>query len=310
MSSVASTPHPTPYSNTGVSPPSGSASATNPISPVTFASDPSGAVLCHFDYYRASVLAPLSRVVDVARRACGVDICAARGRFSYTHGGVFLVDEVEVGAVFWSPDRVPLVQASGVYGQRLFDGLSGIGRENVKLARADVCLDGACGAFESVDSVVHEVALARSVESSVFGDWDTPGSPSGRTRYVGSRQAFRFRRLYEFFKCHGYGAAWRYELEVKPSTGYKQAFGSMSASEILRSDDFSRRVLYRLGVDLSRLVVSVPAKPVSGDPFSSLVRQYWRILEAEFDKRGADAAQLGRDIMAAVDVVRKERACG
>lgn len=287
--------------NTGVTRPG------QPLNAVAFVGDSSGGVACRFDYYRASLDIPVEQAVDLVRRASGVELSQGRGMFSFVRGVDFKDDASTRASVFWSDDRSPLVQASGVYAQKLFDCVSVVGAERIRLARADVALDGAAGAFEIVDSVLREVALARNVETSLRGDWDTPGSPSGRTRYVGSRQSFRFRRLYEFAKCHGFGAPWRYELEVKPTTAYKAVYGAMSPIDVLRADDLSRRVLFRLGVDLSRLVIGLDSERGSRDPFESLAAQYWRVLMQACDSRGGDLTALGRDLMEAVERVRCKR---
>lgn len=289
-----------PPSNTGVT-------IGGPLPGVAFVHDDAGQVLTRFDYYRASVDVSVDRVVDVVRRAVGVDCVSRRGLFSYERGVSFVLDDLEVASVFYSAGRAPLAQASGVFAQKLYDQLLPLGLDRLSLARADVSLDSSSGDFELIDSVVREVALARNVETTLRGDWDTPGSPAGRTRYVGSRQSFRFRRLYEFAKWHGYGAAWRYELEVKPTSDFKLLYGAMNPMEILRADDFSRRVLNRLGVDLSRMVVRVDERERVADPFANLASQYWRVLASACEARGGDLAALGRDLMLAVDAVRAER---
>lgn len=304
---------PSPYSNTGVTLGTASPSISSPAGvgssglsqKVAFCEDKTGGVLCRFDYYRVSVSEDLDRVLDLIRRAVGSDRVSGRPMFGYERGFNFLKDGAIVASVFHSCNKRPLVQASGAFAQLVYMALQVIPRDRIALARGDICVDSVSGDFEIIDSVIRDLALARGVCTSVRGDWDTPGSPAGRTRYVGARESFRFRRLYEYFKCHGVGAAWRYELEVKPTSSFKDSYGAMCPAEILRADDFSRKVLFSFGVDLTRLVVSVPSAESYRDPFANMVRQYHKILTAALAERGGDVARLGADLMACVDAVRQ-----
>lgn len=274
---------------------------------VSFVANAEGCVSLRFDYYRASVDADLERLVDLVRRSVGCELREVRGLYSYERGLDFVSDSQVSASVFYGAGRPPLLQASGVCAQAVYEAVSVVGLDHLSLARADVCVDSASGSFESADSVLREIALSRNVGTSVRGDWDTPGCPAGRTRYVGSRLSFRFRRLYEFLKFHGYGSPWRYELEVKPTSAYKAIFGAMGPADILRSDDLSRRFLNRLGVDLSRLVVRSGESVQPSSPFDNLARQYSRVLSDALASRCGDLAALGGDLMAAVARVREER---
>lgn len=251
-----------------------------------FIRDFSGGYVVRFDYYRASVgfanAETENRLFSILKAGFGVSAEKCSPLYGYSHGFKFVDSRdcrTTMVSVFLKQGERPLVQASGVFAHELWLMLREPFAGHLRLTRGDVCLDAVgVTAFERLDGIIHGLALQRNVKSEVMGDWDTPGSPSGRTRYIGSRLSPVFRRLYEHLKCHGYGADARFELEAKPLSQFKAQFGDMSPDEILRSDDFSRRALAQCGVDLTRLVVRRGERP-DVRPLAALARQYGAMVQ-------------------------------
>lgn len=181
--------------------------------------------------------------------------------------------------LFFGDELAPCVQASGPSAHELWMMLREPFAGRIRASRLDVCIDAnGVDVFEALDSALRELALVRGLVLDQRGDWDSPGSPRGRTRYVGSRTSVFFRRLYEYAKHHGSGASVRYELEVKPESEAKLAYGKLSPAEVLRCDDFSRRFLFGLGVAVDKLSVPRRVERPEVRPLLFLARQYGKTL--------------------------------
>jgi hypothetical protein len=249
-----------------------------------------------FDWYSATVMADYSDLWMKITKWMDADPQPHRPMFGFEHAIGFFKGERRCALLMWSKQGDPHVQASGWEAQQLFEMLERHFAGRYSVARADCAVDfSAVGWFDVVQAQMLRQSLSMQVTNHMLGDWDTPGSPVGRTRYAGRRTSKFYRRVYEHKKLHGYGADGRYEVECKPPSREKQAFAGMTASQMLRLDLYSVRLLRSIGIDIRRLRPGIDERPdFPGRWFQVLVRQYGpkllALVEAEC---GGDLSDVG-----------------
>lgn len=92
------------------------------------------------------------------------------------------------------------------------------------VARYDVCMDTVePGMWEYLYNACKSISDQKKLKRNTMGDWDVPGSPSGRTYYLGSKTSVAQLRLYEKGKKEGMNPDWvRIELQVRPANKDKK----------------------------------------------------------------------------------------
>ena len=171
---------------------------------------------------------------------------------------------------------------------------------NYGLARGDVAIDfDDADQFEIIHAAMRTLSHQKGIRHSIIGDWETPGSPRGRTTEAGVRSGRRYRRLYEFSKAHGYGLPVRYELECKPDSRHKQRYALLSPIELLRSDSYSVELLRRLGINLDRLTIARIDDRQPGAWFTHFAHQYGsKLLQLAVTECAGDFSKIGERIQA------------
>lgn len=166
------------------------------------------------------------------------------------------------------------------------------------VSRADVCIDTtAPGAFERLWKFQRGFHISHNISQDQQGDWDKPGSPSGRTYYLGSKKAGSqaLTRTYEKGKQLNANPDWvRFEVEVRPqSSKSKEALATMTPFEVMISVRWvSRMVLDMLdfGEFAQMCNASISTSWEATDSqraFLALVNQYGKRLREEADRLGS-----------------------
>lgn len=119
------------------------------------------------------------------------------------------------------------------------------------VSRADVCLDTRePDVFDYLVSEQVSFANNRRIKQDQQGDWMVPGSPSGRTLYIGSRKtgSQAHTRTYEKGKQLGGNPEWvRFEAEIRPqSSDNKLLLSGLSPWEVLLSVKWLRDMVFHL----------------------------------------------------------------
>lgn len=222
---------------------------------------------------------------------------------------LYLGEEPEL-RVQWSDTGSPNLLATGFASQRVFD----LTRQHFpayRLARGDIAVDFPdAELFEVAHSAMRRLSHERGIKHHIRGDWETPGSPDGRTTYAGALgKSTVVRRLYEFIKCHGYGLPVRYELEVKPPSKMKSHYACMSPIEVLQTDGYSVELLRRLGYSIERLRIERESpQSLENKWFTHLVQQYGpKLIEYIEVQLHGDATRLGPAIKLAYEAAIEHR---
>ena len=229
-----------------------------------------------YDWFSVSAHYNPSTLLDGYLAEVGGEPRTIKPKNGYTHAvGLFKTEHPEV-IVEYSAKGSPHVLATGYSSQRVFE-VTAERFPHYSLARGDVACDfDHADWFGVIDPLMLALTLERGITNDIRGDWDTPGSPSGRTRYAGRiGKSTVVRRLYEFSKHHGYGPAVRFEIEVKPQSKHKHRYAGMSPVDLMRSDGYAVELLRRLGISLDRLRVGRgEPPPLHSQWFLHLARQY------------------------------------
>jgi len=151
-------------------------------------------------------------------RTCGTP----RG-YGYRHAIGWFEGDQRTAMMLYSDGRNPMLDVPGPYSQDVYTALAPIYSGVASLARGDAALDidDDC-AFELAVKFAVDYATKRRMGTECKGDWLVPGSPKGRTLYVGSRESELYIRIYEYKKHHGHGPHCRIEVEFKPQKGHRK----------------------------------------------------------------------------------------
>ena len=199
--------------------------------------------------------------------------------------------------VLADPQRDPFVIAQGYRAPDVQACLTAEAPQS-SAARKDVAVDLDDPDWFDV-AFQQAVALANrgNLTTDMRGDWMSPGSPKGRTFYVGARTSVNLIRIYEFRKCHGYGPHVRIELEHKPQRPADKdwLFAAQPRDVIARSRTMCE-LLRLIGVDVSHAVPRAYRKPLSDvdRAVNALLTQYGNILrEGVLPQLEGDITALG-----------------
>jgi len=172
------------------------------------------------DYLTATVMGvqgpDLARELETFMGLRGQEVPPMAAYRGYTGAAGLFDGGTRVATVQWAIGRDPLVIVPGSRSGKVATWLQG--RYEHQCSRKDAALDFTDeAAFDSVAKMALQLAEGYATQTSCRGDWLTPGSPQGRTLYVGSMKSSLFVRIYEHAKCHGEGdVTCRVEVEVKP----------------------------------------------------------------------------------------------
>jgi DNA relaxase NicK len=182
------------------------------------------------------------------------------------------------------------------------------GAEHV-VTRADVAedLDGA-GTWDQLFAQVHGLAVERGITIDCRGDWITPGSPAGRTLYVGAPSSAVRVRLYEKGKqlvSTGKAGAgevspdWcRLEVQTRPA-GTSRTLAAAAAPEAFWGlADWSRDLASRVfGLDVERIHVKDVRDLDTHRSLRAMAQQYAGVVARRAVELGSEEAafrELGR----------------
>jgi hypothetical protein len=263
-----------------------------------------------FDWYSASIDTGWAMLATRLSEAFRVEPVSVRATNSFTHALAFSNGARGGARLQWKDKQRPFVESRGAAGQTLYEMLQDRYLGDYAPARLDAALDfHHPDWFEVISPAMLKLSMQRGVTNDIRGDWDTPGSPKGRTRYAGSFAAAICRRLYEHAKCHGFGNATRYELQVKPSSRTKASYSGLSAIEVIQRDSYSVTLLRTLGLDLA-LIRSPRSSTVepSRHPLEAMLRQYGPTLLAFIESSlSGDLSELGPTIHREIQRISDER---
>jgi hypothetical protein len=261
------------------------------------------------DWFCASITAEPADLVDRFSKHLNAEPRLVRTLNGYTHAVGLFVGQDERVRVQWSDTGRPNILATGANAHAVFD-YARARLTDYSISRVDVAVDLDSGDwFEVIHGAMRRLSQERQIKHHLHGDWETPGSPDGRTTYSGTRKSAMFRRLYEYAKCHGYGEPVRYEIEIKPNSKMKSHYSTLSALDLFQSDAYSVELFRRLGfhTDRYRIVERSTATPQSAW-FTHLVRQYgpklMELLKYELD---GDVNELGVRIIRAYEIDCEDR---
>lgn len=263
-----------------------------------------------YDWFSASADYEPSALVDRFGKQLQAEPRTVRALNGYQRAvGLFRGDAEEV-RIQWSDSGRPNILATGFPSQAVFE-IMRAWFPGYALARGDVAIDfDDQDVFEVAHAAMRRLSHERGIKHHIRGDWETPGSPDGRTTYAGALgQSSVVRRLYEFAKCHGYGLPVRFELEIKPPSKAKHRYACLDAVAMVRSDSYAVELLRRLGMSVERLAITRDPPPRHLNAwFLHLCRQYGpKLLEHIQAELDGDPARLGPAIVAAIDAEKVRR---
>lgn len=233
--------------------------------------------------------------------------------YGYSAAFALVTGDETLATVLHHHDRSPYVIAQGYRAPAVLDLLQAEYPTGCTASRKDAALD--LNDPDWWDVVVHlgvEIANRRSLTIDMRGDWLVPGSPKGRTLYVGSRTSVCFVRIYEFRKAHGFGPAVRIELEYKPKhADTKEWLIEATPAEIFGLSPLCIELFQRIGVDLSRTKPRLYRKPVSDLDRAvwALLMQYGKLIEEQIVPHlDGDLTEVGPYLVRELSAIKLRRA--
>lgn len=153
-----------------------------------------------FDWYAATVAVDAGTLAECL--AVGLEATAEesdKGMNGYTNQVVFRQGSNVVARMLYGGNGgSPHAFASGDHTDRFVDVMRTMFRDEHRVSRADTSVDfDGPGTWDRLYRFAVDFAAAHELSTSVAGDWITPGSPDGRTLYLGSRKSAVFLRIYE-----------------------------------------------------------------------------------------------------------------
>jgi DNA relaxase NicK len=153
-----------------------------------------------FDWYAATVDVDSGTLADLL--AVGLEAEAEevdKGMNGYSNQVVFRQgSNVVARMLYGGANGAPHAFASGDHTDRFVEVLRTMFRDQHRVSRCDTSVDfDGPGTWDRLSRFGQEFAQEHGVVTSVAGDWLTPGSPGGRTLYIGSKKSAVFLRIYE-----------------------------------------------------------------------------------------------------------------
>lgn len=153
-----------------------------------------------FDWYAATVAVDAGTLAQCL--AVGLEATAEesdKGMNGYTNQVVFRQGSNVVARMLYGGNGgSPHAFASGDSTDRFVEVMRTMFRDEHRVSRCDTSVDfDGPGTWDRLEAFAREFAATHELATSVAGDWLTPGSPGGRTLYLGSRKSAVFLRIYE-----------------------------------------------------------------------------------------------------------------
>lgn len=265
------------------------------------------------DWLTATVTAEASEVLATLARATGLEPRTTRPLNGYGYPSAVALyggDEPEL-YVMHGPSRNPLVVGPGRHAERAQALLANRFPHRCTASRKDVALDfGDPDYFDVFVAAGVPIALRRGLGVNQMGDWMVPGSPAGRTLYLGSVKSEQLVRVYEYRKKHGHGPAVRVELEYKPKSIDKGWCFAATNMQILGRSAFVVELAKQAGVDLTRAVPRLTSKaPTTLErQVEALVSQYGKLLRDRLlPTLNGDVGAIGPHLLTALESLEEHR---
>ena len=212
-----------------------------------------------FDYYAASIPAPVSHCIDAIKDTFPGAMLFARPVKPYTDG----LEHPDEGFRLYhgGQNPHPYLVGTGEVAARCAEFLREVYPAH-RVARADVAYDFIePGGFDRIVGLIDPIARAAGVKVTFMGG-PSPGQTDGRTMYYGSKDSDVRMRVYEkdleqAAKGLGRGPeGWtRCELQTRPRKERKSAAAKMSEAEMWGLSKWSMRAIETV------LGVTVPYQP-------------------------------------------------
>jgi hypothetical protein len=258
---------------------------------------PSGDIsTAFFDWYAATVRVHSALVLQQLSETLGVELRElSKGLNGYTNQVELRRDGEVIGKVLYGGNGgSPHVFASGSNADELAQVLRRLWPDHHAVSRCDVAIDfDGSGTWDRLEAFARTFAQEQGIKTSVYGDWITPGSPDGRTLYLGSRKSAVFLRIYEKGKQlrglalesgrdpEGFSEDLvRVEIQVRPEKDSRHiaaqmdpvaAYGFSRWSQTFASDLF--------GLDLERVSIKHVRDSDDDRALAFMRRQYGAVLE-------------------------------
>ena len=266
------------------------------------------------DWLTAIVVAEADWLIGELAQATGLEprTCRPLKGYGYQQAVGLYGGDTPTMTVMAGPNRNPCIVAIGEHSDRAHRLLANRFPHRCTASRKDACVDlGDADWFDVLTANAVQIANRRALRLDNRGDWFAPGSPAGRTLYVGSRDSECYLRIYEYRKHHKHGPNVRLELEYKPQSpeGKGWLFGA-SPAEILGRSPLVVELLERIGVDVSRTIPRLASKaPTSLErAMSALLHQYGALLrDRVLPTLNNDAAALGPYLLQALAAQEDDR---
>ncbi len=186
----------------------------------------------------------------------------------------------------------PHIKATGAGSHQVYEWLRQEWQGAYAVARCDVCMDTTePEMFDYLYKTQSKFANDEGISQDQAGDWLVPGSPAGRTFYVGSRKkgSQAHTRTYEKGKqLDATNKDWvRFEVELKPQRGVaKREVALLTPTQALFSVSWVRAMFMDMMHEHSPLdkaafkTISTTWQPNTlQKSLIALVKQYGRVLE-------------------------------
>lgn len=186
------------------------------------------------------------------------------------------------------------------------------------VSRVDVCMDTVeAGMFDHLSKFQISYANAYRLSKEPAGDWFTPGSPLGRTLYIGSRKkgSQAHTRTYEKGKQLDANPQWvRFEVEIKPqSSKAKQTLAYLEPWPVMMSVKWVRSMVMDM-LQLAHLndaqFQSISSTWVVSDEqkaYLSLLRQYGNRLKADAARMPNGWSDVGLKLQAFLELAEHHK---
>lgn len=250
-----------------------------------------------FDYYSATVPANPDVILGEALHVFDMSSfrpCKPVNGYERA-GEIFRGDEV-LSRLYWggvNGDDESHMLASGARSPALASFLRDKFKDH-RVSRADICVDfNQEGSWDHLTRPAFDLIKQRKMNSSTVGDWITPGSPAGRTLYVGSRTSDAYMRIYEKGKqlCTDPHHV-RAELVCQPhKRPLKERLATLEPLECWGSSRWSRQYLEAITGQGVQPLPRSPEEPTDDDRATNAIcRQYGGLLRRLADKVGGFAS--------------------
>lgn len=258
---------------------------------------PSDAIsLARFDWYAATVRVNSALVLKQLADALRVELRElSKGLNGYTNQVELRRDGEVIGKVLYGGNGgSPHVFASGSNADELAHVLRRLWPDHHGVSRCDVAIDfDGPGTWDRLEVFARSFAAEQGVKTSVYGDWITPGSPDGRTLYLGSRKSAVFLRIYEKGKqLRGLAVdsgqdpegvsddLVRVEIQVRPEKDSRHIAARMDPVDAYGFSRWSQTFAADLfGLDLVRVSIKHVRDSDDDRALAFMRRQYGAVLE-------------------------------